>query len=101
MTGVRQDGEALGLGPSRVDSRAFTLQFTTLMLIILSFIIGAFGAGRPASSADAEPSPAEADEAAPAGLEGRVASDTIFIEHRSNQHRLKSTVQKRLPSPRF
>jgi hypothetical protein len=51
------------------------------MLIILSFIIGAFGAGRPASSADAEPSPAEADEAAPAGLEGRVASDTIFIEH--------------------
>lgn len=70
--------------PERPADRAFTLQYTTLILIIITFIVGAFGGQKvqskmmpiPSSSAPAPKSPGARDE-----REGRVPSDSIQIEH--------------------
>jgi len=80
MTGVGRDGDVHRLSPSRIDNRAFTLQFTTLILIVLSFIIGAFGADRLGPSRGAL-RPAVGEGRASTPLEERTPSDSIFIEH--------------------
>lgn len=74
--------------PERPSSRAFTIQYTTLVLIVISFIVGAFS-GRPATSVE-QPSTAAVAVASVVGLaganptrevEGRTVSDSIRIEH--------------------
>jgi hypothetical protein len=77
--------------PERPNARAFTIQYTTLILIIISFIVGSFG-GRPAhpkgslGNDQGRParvsSPAVVQEApVRREVEGRIPSDSIRIEH--------------------
>jgi len=71
--------------PERPADRAFTLQYTTLILIIISFIVGSFGS-HPRAKEGVKPGPQHPVEAAPEApppaplILERAPSDTITIE---------------------
>jgi len=73
--------------PERPADRAFTLQYTTLILIIITFVVGAFGGHRRGESPTESPrteglvAPSAVEVSGGERDEGRLPSDTIKIEH--------------------
>ncbi|MFM1847924.1 MAG: hypothetical protein RL417_1398 [Pseudomonadota bacterium] len=71
--------------PARPADRAFTLQYTTLILIIITFIVGAFGGQKsePLIREDVPPAvePPRSEEGSGVRAYRRVPSDIVKIEH--------------------
>lgn len=81
MSGVGVTALSGNRPSERGEAPAFTLQFTTLILIILTLIIGAFGVRRSSPVMPPAPASRGLDESSKDVTTVPAPSDTIFIEH--------------------